>query len=145
MKGKKRVREELTALPNLEYWNEKVKTGWRLVAVEWERESEEPGTSVETWEEVPYGLKVAEDCTHLVENPAEREAMTLMLELLVADKPMSDMAESLNQRGFRTRQGSRWTAVAVFDLLPRLIEISPSIYPSRDWAERRKRIYRAAR
>ena len=77
MKGKKRVREELTALPNLEYWNEKVKTGWRLVAVEWERESEEPGTSVETWEEVPYGLKVAEDCTHLVENPAEREAMTL--------------------------------------------------------------------
>jgi len=37
MKGKKRVREELTALPSLEYWNEKVKTGWRLVAVEWER------------------------------------------------------------------------------------------------------------
>ena len=143
MKGKKRVREELTALPNLEYWNEKVKTGWRLVAVEWERESEEPGTSVETWEEVPYGLKVAEDCTHLVENPAEREAMTLTLELLLADKPMSDVAESLNQGGFRTRHGSGWTAAAVFDLLPRLIEVSPSIYPSQDWAERRKRIYRA--
>jgi hypothetical protein len=145
MKSKKRVREELTALPGLEYWNEKVKAGWRLVAVEWERESEGPGTSVETWEEVPYGLKVAEDCTHLVENPLEREAMTLMLELLLADKPMSDVAESLTQGGFRTRHGSRWTAAAVFDLLPRLIEVSPSIYPSQDWAERRKRIYQAAR
>ena len=144
MKKPKRVREEITELPGPGYWNEKVGQGWRLVAVEWEREAEEAQETSDDWEEVPYGLKVADDCIHLVENQAEKEAMTAMLELIVADKSMSDVAEGVNQRGFRTRQGTKWSAVAIFNLLPRLVESSSRIYPTPDWAERRRKIFRAS-
>jgi len=50
----------------------------------------------------------------------------------------------VNQRGFRTRQGTKWTAVAIFNLLPRLVESSSRIYPTPDWAERRRKIFRAS-
>ena len=144
MKKTKRVREEVLELPGPGYWNEKVGQGWKLVALEWEREAEEAEETSDVWEEVPYGLKVAEDCIHLVENQAEKEAMTAMLELIVADKSMSDVAEGVNRRGFRTRQGTKWTPVAIFNLLPRLVEASSRIYPTTDWAERRRKIFRAS-
>ncbi len=144
MKKTKRVREELLGIPGPEYWNEKLEQGWRLVAVEWERDIDETRETGDVWEEVPYGLKVAHDCMHLVENPAEKEAMTVMLELIVADKSMSDVAEGLNQRGYRTRHGKKWTPVAVFNLLPRLVEASSRIYPTPDWAERRRKIFRVS-
>ncbi len=63
-----------------------------------------------------------------------------MLELVVADKGAPLIAEELNQRGYRTRRGMRWTATAVFDLLPRMIELGPQLLTSADWQARRSQL-----
>ena len=145
MKRKERMREVFPDPPSPEYWESKAREGWRLVAAEWEREHEREGRETPWMEEVPYGMKVGDDCLHLVENPDEKEALTLMLEMLVADKPFSEVAECVNARGFRTRLGAAWTQIDIFNLLPRLVDIAPRVYPTHDWAERRKRIYKVAR
>jgi hypothetical protein len=145
MKRKERMREVFPVPPTHEYWSVKAREGWRLVAAEWEREKEREGTEAPWMEEVPYGMKVGDDCLHLVENPEEKEALTLMLEMLVADKPFSEVAECVSARGFRTRSGAPWTQVDIFNLLPRLVEVASRVYPTQEWAERRKRIYKLAR
>jgi len=102
--------------------------GWRLVAVEWERQLEGQGEQVSLLrEEIPYGLRVAGDCLHLEENPFERQVLQLMLDLIVTDQSLSQVAEELNRQGFRTRPGLKWTQVAVFNMLPRLVDAAPQI------------------
>src|SRR5690242_21775017 len=87
-----RVREEVSAPPASDYWKRKTDAGWRLAAVEWIREaSAEAGTS-ETREEIPYGVKIADDCVHLEAHPVEQEALLLMLELIVQDRTLSEVA-----------------------------------------------------
>ena len=65
-------------------------------------------------------------------------------EVLTADKPLSEVAKALNQQGFRTRQGATWNAPAIFHLFPRIIEVAPQIYPTEDWADRRRQLFRVA-
>ncbi len=115
--------------------------GWKLVAVEWEREAtaEKPAIT-QPPAEVPFGLKVAGDCAHLEEDTNEREVLVAMMELTIQDGPYSSIAEELNRRGFRTREGVRWTPVSVFQMLPRLIEVGPRIFNSLEWQERRQRM-----
>lgn len=136
-----RIREIVTGPPNSEYLRQRTDAGWELVAVEWQRpaagaEQEPPRSG----EDVPYGSRVANDSTRLEENPPEMNALTLILELIVQDRSLSNMAETLNQRGFRTREGSKWTVVSVYNMLPRLIEVSPRIFATEAWIERRKQI-----
>ncbi len=63
-----RVREEVAGLPSQEYVTEKAAEGWRLVAVEWERDArgseKETGGVNRVREEIPFGLKVSKDCLH---------------------------------------------------------------------------------
>lgn len=141
MTRSERVREVLTSPLSEDYLRQKADEGWRAVAVEWERgvEAGQRPTQLPV-EEVPYGLRVAEDCRHLIEDPGEVEAMALMLEQIVADKPLSSVAEELNRRGFRRRDGMRWTQVSVFNLLPRLIEVAPRIYSTEEWSEKKRRL-----
>ncbi len=145
MDRKERLREVFQEPPNQEYWSKKAKDGWRLTAVEWERDEESAGIGSAWVEEVPYGMKAGEDTLHLVENPAEKEALTLMLEMIVADKPLSEVAEGMNSRGFRTRSGAKWTQIEIFNMLPRLVEVASRVYPTQDWSERRERLFRLAR
>ena len=113
------------------YFKTKVSEGWRLVAVQWEREVEGEDFAPAPWvEEVPFGLRFADDCLHLEENPVERRTLEVMLKLLSSDKSMSQIAEELNHQGFHTRQGTAWTQTAVFNMLPRLIEAAPQIWRS---------------
>lgn len=132
---KKRVREVVWEPPNQNQLAQKYKEGWSLVALEWEREvSPEEADPGELGEEIPYGLRIAEDCVRLVDNPAEKEALTAMLHLIVDDDiPFSRVGEVLNERGYRTRTGSEWTQTAIFEMLPRLIEVSPRIFSSAAW------------
>jgi len=140
MAKRERVREVLMAPPGAEYFQQKQNEGWKLVAVEWERgEATEGEDRVRIREEVPYGLEVAEDCQYLVENPAEVRAMTLILDLIVADQSLSEVAEELTRRGHTRRDGHKWTQVSLFELLPRLVEIAPRVYSSKEWAEREHR------
>ncbi len=145
MKRKERIREVFPAPPSPEYWAEKAGKGWKLVAAEWELDGETGPEEVQWVEDIPYGMKVAEDCRRLVENAREKEALILMIEMIVADKPLSEVAASLNDRGFSMRSGAPWTQIDVFQLLPRLVEVASRVYPTRDWSDRRRRIYKLAR
>ena len=84
---------------------------------------------------------MAADCKHLEEDAEEMEVLTSGMELIVSECPFTRIADELNRKGFRTRNGEDWTPVSIFNLLPRLIEVGPRIFPTEDWAERRKRIY----
>lgn len=140
-----RIREMLSEPLSEEYLRQKAEAGWKPVAVEWQREVERgeeqraksPGTLVE---DVPYGLRIAEDCQHLAENPAEKEALALMMEQIVLDNSLSEIAGELNRRGFRTREGQPWTQTAVFNMLPRLIDAGPEILSGEEWAARRQNL-----
>jgi hypothetical protein len=136
-----RIREVVTGSVDLEYVRQKTEAGWKLVAMEWRREI--AGDEAEQQiivEEIPYGLRVASDCSRLEEDPRERSVLVQMMELIVQDYSITLVATELNKRGLRTRTGSPWTPVSVFNMLPRLIEVGPHIFSSDDWEERRERL-----
>jgi len=66
MSKTERVREELFGPFDESYFQAKMNKWWRLVAVHWERDVPGEATEQAAWiEEVPYGLRVADDCIHL--------------------------------------------------------------------------------
>lgn len=137
-RAKERKRETLEQPLDLELLRSREADGWRVVAIEWERPATAGRAATLQPTEVPYGLKIADDCKHLVEDPDEVEAMTLMLELITRDLPLDAVAHALNQRGHATRAGTPWSQVSVFRLLPRLIETGPAILGSSRWASLRQ-------
>jgi len=117
--------------------------GWTLIALEWERSVPvSDNSSMDVWnhEDPPFGLRVSTDCSTLVEDRTENEALLAIMELITQDGPFSSIAEELNRRGYRTREGSKWSPVSVFEMLPRLIEAGPRILSSENW-HRRKQEY----
>jgi hypothetical protein len=136
-----RVRESVEGFLDPEYVQQRERAGWRLVAVEWQRGSEEaapePAPRVE---DTPFGVRVAGDCEHLEENPQEMQFLLSMMELIIQDVSIVKIAEELNRKGYRTRKGTEWGPVAVFNMLPRLIELTPRIFATEEWVERRKRL-----
>ena len=139
-----RVREVLPGPLSPEYLKYRAEAGWRLAAVEWEREVEaEEKPPAELKQDLPFGLRVADDGLHLEENPTEKQTLLLMMELIVQDLPLSQVADELNQGGFQTRQGTAWSPVSVFNLLPRLVEAGPRIFSSEEWIARRQHWFHA--
>ncbi|MFZ0708014.1 MAG: recombinase family protein [Candidatus Korobacteraceae bacterium] len=134
-----RIRESVSGPLNQAELQTRTAEGWKLVAVEWERERADAEAASQAEAEVPFGLKVSGDCAHLEEDANEREVLVAMMELTIQDGPYSSIADELNRRGFRTREGVRWTPVSVFQMLPRLIEVGPKIFNSEDWQKRRER------
>jgi len=136
-----RLRDVLSGSPTLEYLNQMGASGWKLVALEWQRETDEDvAETLPEMEEVPYGLQVADDGRHLMENAAEMRILTGAVNMFVDDFPVSRVAEELNRLGYRNRQGDRWTPAAVFQLVPRMIEAGPKIFAKEDWVRLRKRL-----
>jgi hypothetical protein len=138
----KRVREVVWEPPSPQYLMEKVRKGWTLVALEWEREMDaDEVRSAGLSADVPYGLRVSSNCLTLEENPEEREVLTAMLNLIVKDDvSFSQVARELDMKGFRTREGSRWTQTAVFEMLPRMVEVAPTIFSSEEWEALKQRL-----
>lgn len=120
---------------------EMLDNGWKPRAVEWEREvaAEETAPRVE---DVPYGLCIAPDCGHLEENPDEMRILFSMMELVVQDRSLTRMAEELNRRGYATRDGKPWTALSVYNIFPRLVDVTTRIFQSENWKSRRAEIPR---
>ena len=143
-----RLREAAKSPLELNYFTERAAAGWRLVALEWEREVSGDASADAPRHQrltpVPYGLRVSDDCLHLEENPLEVQVLKLMMEGIVQDFPLSRIADELNRRDLRTREGHAWTQVSVFQMLTRVIELAPTVHSSEDWAERRKRLERVA-
>jgi hypothetical protein len=76
----------------------------------------------------------------LVGDPVEIESIVRALDLIVEDCPLSRVADRLNERGLRTRDGEAWTAPALFQLLPRMIQVGPRLFSSEEWLSRRARL-----
>jgi hypothetical protein len=144
MAQKERIRETLSGLPTLEHLVERVEAGWKLVAIDWEREAAGAAESREKQvvEEIPYGLRVADDCTGLVESQTERQIIITALDMIVEDCPLSQVAAELNRLGHTTRDGNAWTPSALFTLLPRMIQVGPKVFRSEEWETRKKRLPR---
>ena len=141
--NKERIREVLKTAPTPEYMQSKLGEGWRPVAIEWERETSHAAPGGVLRYEVPYGLRVSEDCHQLEDDAKEKGVMKLMLALIAGDHPLSKIAEELNARGFFMRNGKPWSQVTVFNMLPRLIEMAPEILSADEWSTNRDRILEA--
>jgi hypothetical protein len=144
MKKMEWFREALSAFPSQESLAQREAAGWRMVAVEWEREIQVEAASSTGGEEIPYGTRVAGDCQHLEENPTEMQVLNYLAEMVVQDHSYNRMADLLNERSFRTRDGKPWTALAVFKLTPRLIEVAPRILSGAEWENRKRQLSRVA-
>lgn len=122
------IRDSLIGPITEDYLQGRIREGWKAVLIEWERDvagqvREPLPVKVGT----PYGLRVADDCLNLEQDPEEASVLALLLELVRDEGPFSRIADTLNAQGFRTRRGTKWTEVDVFKLLPRLIDAAPEI------------------
>lgn len=114
---------------------QRAEQGWRMVAVEWEREV--PAGAPPPPEEAPFGLQLSPETAALELNAKEWQALIVMMDMTVQEGPYWSIAEELNRRGFRTRTGELWTPISVFQMLPRLIELGPRIFATDEWRKRR--------
>jgi len=145
MKKHERIREKVTILPTSMYLSKMHDAGWTLVALEWEREIEvsgqpEPPEELLAGEEIPFGLRIAADCHHLEDDPLEMQTLKFLAELIVQDVSFKSMADALNARDYRARNGQPWTAASVFRLIPRLIDVTPRILSGGEWESRKKQL-----
>ena len=138
MKRTERIRQVVSGPLTFEDLKPQTEKGWKLVAIEWEREVETPAEHLLA--EVPFGLRIVPDTQRLEENPAEREILVQMMELIVQEGSYARIADEINRRGFRTRQGTKWSPVSVFEMLPRLIEVGPHVFQTSEWQKRRQQL-----
>jgi hypothetical protein len=143
MKKTERVRQAVSGPLGIEDLKRQTEQGWKPVAIEWEREVE--AAEVEAAEDplpadVPFGLQIAPETQRLEENPLEREILFQLMELIVQEGSYARIADEINHRGFRTRQGTKWTPVSVFEMLPRLIEVGPLVLRSSEWQRRKQHL-----
>lgn len=139
MKKTERIRQDVSGQLSQADLSQRSAQGWKLVAVEWEREVESAEAKpAPIPAQVPFGLQPVPQTARLEENPSEREILFNLMELMMQDGSYSRIAEEINRRGFRTRQGQPWTPVSVFEMLPRLIEVGPHVFQSPEWQSRRQ-------
>lgn len=136
-----RIRDVISEPFGPELIRQRTTAGWRMVLIEWRREvpeSEAPAKGAFS-EDIPYGLRISDDCQRLEVDPIENRVLMLMMELLVQDFPYSSVVSDLNEKGFRMRDGRPWNRVAVFNMTPRLIEVGPSMFSTEEWHNVRRR------
>jgi hypothetical protein len=140
-----RVRDMVSGLLSLDIIRQRTVSGWQMVSIEWRRELPDSETPREGGfdEDIPYGLRVSDDCLRLEVHPGEHQALLLMMELLVQDFGYSAIVSDLNETGFRTRDGRPWSRISVFNMIPRLIEVGPKFFNSDEWEKRRLKFSRA--
>lgn len=141
-----RIRDVISGPFSPEIMRQRMAAGWQLVSIEWRRElpADEAPTEGAFNEEIPYGLRISDDCQRLEVDLRENQALTIMMEMLVQDFPLSSVASDLNEKGFRTRAGKPWSPITVFNMLPRLIEVGPRLFSTEEWEERRRKFARFA-
>src|SRR5450755_2578504 len=153
MKKVDRIREKVTILPTSVYLSKMHDAGWSLVALEWEREIEISGgpnvnaddSLVEAGsEEIPFGLRIAADGRHLEDDPLETQTLKFLAEMIVQDISFNSMADALNVREYRTRNGQPWSPASVFKLVPRLIDVAPRLLSGSEWQSRKEQLRKVA-
>jgi hypothetical protein len=138
---KQSIRDLVTGELSLEYFAKRFGEGWKVASIEWFRETSDAGIPAESTnllndQAIPYGFQVTESGV-VQENPLEATVLLLILEQIIREKRIQEIASDLNQHGYSTRDGMPWGATDVFNLLPRLIEAGPSLLKSTAWRQRR--------
>jgi hypothetical protein len=136
-----RIRDVMSGPLDPELTRQRSAAGWKMVSIEWRRElpeSESP-TPGAFHQDIPYGLRISDDCQRLEVDPLENRTLMLMMELLVQDFPYSSIVSDLNEKGLRMRDGRPWTRIAVFNMTPRLIEVGPRLFETDEWQKVRHR------
>ncbi|HEY3615324.1 MAG TPA: hypothetical protein VGK96_00845 [Candidatus Sulfotelmatobacter sp.] len=139
-----RIRDVISGPFSPEVIRQRTAAGWQLVSLEWRRElpeSEAPSEGAFS-EDIPYGLRISEDCQRLEIDPTENRVLVTMMELLVQDFTYSSIVSDLNEKGFRMRNGKPWNRVALFNMTPRLIEVGPRLFSTEEWRKLRQRFSR---
>lgn len=124
---------------------QRMDAGWQMVHIEWRRElpdTEAPPDGAFA-EAIPYGLRISDDCKRLEVHPGENQVLLIMMDLLAQDFTYSAIVSDLNEKGFRQRDGRPWSRIAVFNMMPRLIEVGPRLFSSEEWEKRRIRLAKA--
>jgi len=139
-----RIRDVISGPFSPEVLRQRTSAGWQMVSIEWRRELPDSETPAEHGfgDDIPYGLRISDDCLRLEVDPKENQALMLMMELLGQDFSYSHIVSDLNEKGFRTRDGGRWDRVAVFKMMPRLIEVGPRLFSSEEWKVRQQKFLR---
>ncbi len=134
-----RVRDVISGPFSPAIMQQRMAAGWQLVSIEWRRElpGDEAASEGASNEDIPYGLRISDDCRRLEVDLRENQVLSQMMDLVVQDFSFSSIASDLNEKGFRTRDGKRWNQVSVFGMLPRLIEIGPRLFSTEEWKARR--------
>lgn len=140
-----RVRDTITAPYSDDLIRWRTAAGWQMVSIEWRRELPDGEAPVEGAfdEDIPYGLRISEDCKRLEADPREHQVLMEMMEWLARDFSYSAIVSALNEQGYRMRDGKPWSRVAVFKMIPRLIEVGPHFFSSEEWQKRWTRLERA--
>ncbi len=138
-----RTRDILNGPLTPDLLRQRADAGWQVALIEWRRELPGNAPIEGRPDEIPYGLRISDDCQRLEVDPEENLVLVQMMELLVQDFPFTNVASDLNEKGYRTREGRRWSAVSVFNMLPRLVEAGPAIFPTAEWETRRHRFAKA--
>ena len=136
-----RIRDVISGPFSPEVIRQREAAGWQMVSIEWRREvpeSEAPSQGAFS-EDIPYGLRISDDCQRLEVDPVENRVLMLMMELLVQDFSYSNIVGHLNEQGFRMRGGRTWNRIAVFNMMPRLIEVGPRLFSTEEWRKVRQR------
>jgi hypothetical protein len=133
-----RMRDIVSEPFSSDVMRQRTAAGWQMVAIEWQRElpDAEAPTAREFDEDIPYGLRISDDCKRLEPDPVEHRVLMLMMDLVTQDFSYAEIVDLLNKEGFRMRNGQPWDRVAVFRMVPRLIEVGPRFFTSGEWAER---------
>ena len=132
-----RIRDSVSEPFTSDLIRQRSEAGWQMVAIEWQRElvGNEAPPEAGFDEDIPYGLHISADCLRLEADPVEHQALMLIMEGVALDSSYAEIAAHLNEKGFRTRSGQPWNRVAVFGMIPRLIDVGPRIFSSPEWVE----------
>jgi len=133
-----RMRDVISEPLSADVIRQRAAAGWQMVAIEWRRElpDAEAPTGDSFDEDIPYGLRISDDCKRLESDATEHQVLMLMMDLVTRDFSYAEIVASLNEKGYRMRDGRPWNRVAVFQMVPRLIEVGPRFFSSTEWAER---------
>lgn len=140
-----RIRDVMSGPFSPEVIRQRTAAGWQMVSIDWRRElpAGEAPTEGAFHDDIPYGLRISDDCQRLEVEPNENKAMMLMMELLGQDFSYSSIVSDLNEKGFRMRDGKPWNRIAIFNMMPRLIEAGPRMFSSEEWKRLRQGLSKA--
>ena len=137
-----RIRDIVSGPFSSDIMQQRMAAGWQVVSIEWRRElpGEEAPSEGAFNEDIPYGLRISDDCKRLEVDTTENQVLTHMMDLVAEDFSFSSIASDLNEKGFRTRDEKLWDQISVFQMMPRLIEVGSRLSSKEDWKTRRRRL-----